>query len=819
MVDLDVFRNEFLPNIERATVTYAQWRKQQPAEYQKWISYRDALLAGKAATPSTVGSRFAKALVAAGRMGVDEISVLRDEFLPNAETATITYLQWRKQQPAEHKKWVVYRDAVLAGNLSDPPVLSSRFGKMLMAAGHLAERTDMKVTLSTSGGTQNLIGTVTITATVTPPVQAAQVTSVAFLIDGVLKSSDTSSPYTYSWDTTTVSDGTHIITAKANSPKFQVTEGKLNVTVDNVPTPPPPPPVQDVPALISAPTISDPTPQEGQTITVTNGDWTNGPTSYSRQWLRGVGSSPIPSATGSSYTCSAADVGEVLSCAVTAHNIVGASIPAQTDATAAVSALVAAVPALITTPVISGTPQVGNSLGISNGSWTNSPTSYARQWKRCASSIVSSSINDGDTVVNNRVWTVTVVPEATLVEFYIDGVQVGTDTSEPYQHTITGLSNGSHQLGLAVTVGGVRSILTESDVIGAFAVVTVAGSGNTYLGAGDAISDATGVMYALQAADVGKTIRCVTTAINTTGSSIPVQSEQTSVVTSSVAPPPEPSPNAYWDESFESGIVPAGWLTETNVFGSGSVSNVTLSFVADPLSQKGTVLRLRCAYDSGKVAAGTDYPSASRQLASLYRGSGQAHSGYQTISEETWYRVRFMFPSGNVFSDGEGNMIVEWHTDNSTQSLGGNSPLVLAGYGYPLTADGTTSPLGIFMRWNSGNPAGAGLATYWPSSDGSGSFNAKVGIPVQTNHWYDMVHRVIWSTSSSIGRVAWWVDGVKYLDRAMATMYVNPNNFNGQSYHNYGLYNYRYNVTGDSNFYFDGCVAGPSATSIGFTIP
>jgi Ig domain of plant-specific actin-binding protein len=46
----------------------------------------------------------------------------------------------------------------------------------------------------------------------------------------------------------------------------------------------------------------------------------------------------------------------------------------------------AAAPENVTPPVISGTPAVGRTLTTSNGSWTNSPTSYSYQWLRCNTS-------------------------------------------------------------------------------------------------------------------------------------------------------------------------------------------------------------------------------------------------------------------------------------------------------------------------------------------------------------------------------------------------------------------------------------------------
>lgn len=91
-----------------------------------------------------------------------------------------------------------------------------------------------------------------------------------------------------------------------------------------------------VPVNTALPTIDDTTPTEGELLTATNGSWTNSPTGFTYEWLRGAG--VISGATSVTYTPVSADVGNTLSVRVTASNGFGAGAPATSAATSAVSA-------------------------------------------------------------------------------------------------------------------------------------------------------------------------------------------------------------------------------------------------------------------------------------------------------------------------------------------------------------------------------------------------------------------------------------------------------------------------------------------------
>ncbi|HVR38217.1 MAG TPA: Ig-like domain-containing protein, partial [Thermoanaerobaculia bacterium] len=120
------------------------------------------------------------------------------------------------------------------------------FVHAVQADGHDVWSAPMWITFQPGGGPDTTPPTTSITspangATVsgTTTVNASAsdnvgVTKVEFWLDGALKSTDTTSPYSWSWDTTTASNGTHSLQSKAYDAALNVgSSTSISVTVSN----------------------------------------------------------------------------------------------------------------------------------------------------------------------------------------------------------------------------------------------------------------------------------------------------------------------------------------------------------------------------------------------------------------------------------------------------------------------------------------------------------------------------------------------------------------------------------------------------------
>ena len=141
--------------------------------------------------------------------------------------------------------------------------------------------------------------------------------------------------------------------------------------------------VSSAPTNTSLPAVSG-VAQEGQTLSASKGSWSGSPTAYAYQWQEcngsGGGCSDIGGATSSSYKLVASDVGHTVRVVVTASNA-GGSAKASSEATPPVAN--AKAPANTSLPSVSGSPEEGQTLAASNGTWKGSPTAYAYQWEDC----------------------------------------------------------------------------------------------------------------------------------------------------------------------------------------------------------------------------------------------------------------------------------------------------------------------------------------------------------------------------------------------------------------------------------------------------
>ncbi len=127
---------------------------------------------------------------------------------------------------------------------------------------------------------------------------------------------------------------------------------------------------------------------QGQTLTANPGVWSGAPApSYTYQWERcntsGEACADIAEATSSDYQLGAADVGTTIKVHVVAANAASAA-SASSHTTAVVTGTGAVTPSNATAPVISGSPQDGQTLNASSGVWEGtSPISYSYQWESC----------------------------------------------------------------------------------------------------------------------------------------------------------------------------------------------------------------------------------------------------------------------------------------------------------------------------------------------------------------------------------------------------------------------------------------------------
>ena len=148
----------------------------------------------------------------------------------------------------------------------------------------------------------------------------------------------------------------------------------------------------------------------GSVLTTTDGTWAGTlPITYTYQWKRN--GSDIVGEINSTYVLVAADYNQAITCEVTATNAFGAASATSNSITGTATA-----PVNTVAPVISGTAVVGQILSSTTGTWTGTPTiTYAYQWKRNGSNIVSATSSTYTLVQADATFAITCAVTATNV--------------------------------------------------------------------------------------------------------------------------------------------------------------------------------------------------------------------------------------------------------------------------------------------------------------------------------------------------------------------------------------------------------------------
>jgi hypothetical protein len=294
------------------------------------------------------------------------------------------------------------------------------------------------------------------------------------------------------------------------------------------------------PVLPLAPTIGNQSPaitgtaQQGHTLTVSNGTWTNNPTGFSYVWEGCDGSgnncTPISGATSSSYAVQASDIGRKIFAIVTASNAGGQN----SSSTALTAAILPAAPAIGTAPGISGIVQQGHTLTVSNGTWGNNPTGFAYAWRDCD----SPDSNCSSVGANSSTYTLLASDVGKYVSVTVTASNAGGATA------VTTASVGpvlppapANTLLPAITkTGGTLNVSTGKWNNNPTGFAYTWKSCNSAGANCTAIPGATSNSYALSAADIGTTIVCVVTATGA-GGSTSVSTAATAIVGASDIPP------------------------------------------------------------------------------------------------------------------------------------------------------------------------------------------------------------------------------------------------------------------------------------------
>ena len=257
-----------------------------------------------------------------------------------------------------------------------------------------------------------------------------------------------------------------------------------------------------------------------QTLSASNGTWSNTPTSYTYQWQIATsptsGWSNIGGQTASTYTLAAGDAGASVRVGVTASNSFGSTTAYSGPA----GPVVSSAPVVSVKPVVSGTASVGSVISTGNGTWSNAPTSYTYQWQ------IATSPTSGWSDVSGQTGSTYTLALGDAGASFRVGVTAsnGAGTATAYSGAVGPVISAVPAVSTKPTVSGnpwVGQLLSATSGGWSPAATTYAYQwqiATSPTSGWSNVSGATGSTLALPSGDVGASLRVGVTAANASGS-------------------------------------------------------------------------------------------------------------------------------------------------------------------------------------------------------------------------------------------------------------------------------------------------------------
>ncbi|WP_181813485.1 peroxidase family protein [Gaiella occulta] len=324
-------------------------------------------------------------------------------------------------------------------------------------------------------------------------------------------------------------------------------------------------------------------------------------------------------------------------------------------------------PTLLALPLVSGLPQVGQTLSVSTGLWSNVPTSFAYQWLRCdaggagcvsiglatASSYLVGAADLGSTL-RARVTASNVAGPGAPATSAQTAVVTAPPPPAPPVNTVLPSVSGIAQVGQLLTGStGTWSGTTP---------ITFTRQWQSCVGATCSdIALATGSTYVPVVADVGNTLRVHVTATNIAGGPIAADSVETAVVAAapavtSLVPDPdfELSPTPWF---FTNGAGTFTWATDQSLSPTHALKIVTsastlsrwLTNTSLVAAQAGRTYTARVSAKTSGVAGAARLTLTFWNASSVYLGVTADSASLAGTQDWTPLTVSRQAPAGTAF--------------------------------------------------------------------------------------------------------------------------------------------------------------------------